>query len=548
LGLATYLLGEVSAGEQRFTPAFAFHNWTHATFVQDDFKITRRLTLNLGLRYDLVSGPAERWNQFSNFEPYTRNPETGLDGRLTYAGVDHPRHFVKRNYDKIGPRFGFAYDLTGDGKTSVRGGYGIIFVGVESGDTEGDTSNSLGFTAVTTFDAIGPTRAFLFSAGPASLNRPRGSAGGPSAFRGQDVRVQVFDAPSPYLQQWNFTLQRALPGGWTATGAYAGNRVVKGFGANYDLNQLDPRHYALGLALQNLVPNPFRGQIATGPLAGATIPRSQSLKLLPDYLAVSTLANHGASTTYHSAQITIEKRYSKGLTALLSYTGAKLIGDSFTSLGSGGGALLGVQSDLRIGAYNRRLDRSLDQEDITHRLVVSGVWELPFGPGKALLGGSRGLVAQLAQGWQINSVTTIQTGIPLAVRGANNFTGVNYPDVLSDPTLPRGQRTPERWFDTNVFRNPPNFVIGNAPRTLPGTRGPGLFDMALSAFRNFRIKERADLEFRFESFNAPNHVNYANPGVGFSPGPDGLNRAAGFGRITSALGARTIQLGLRLSF
>jgi hypothetical protein len=362
------------------------------------------------------------------------------------------------------------------------------------------------------------------------------------------VRVQVFDAPAPYLQQWNFALQRALPGGWTVSAAYAGNRVVKGFGANYDLNQLDPRHYALGLALQDLVANPFRGQITSGPLAAATIPRSQTLKALPDYLSVITMANHGASTSYHSAQVTFEKRYAKGLTALLSYTGSKLIGDSFTSLGTGGGALAAVQSDLRIGAYNRRLDRSLDPEDITHRLVISGVYELPFGPGKAFLSGTRGLAAWLVSGWQINSVTTMQSGTPLAVRGANNFTGVNYPDVVRDPALSGAERTPERWFDTGAFRNPVNFVIGNAPRTLPNTRGPGLFDMALSAFRNIKIRERANLEFRFESFNAPNHVNYNLPGVSFSPGPDGLNRNAAFGRITSALGARTIQLGARLSF
>ena len=151
-------------------------------------------------------------------------------------------------------------------------------------------------------------------------------------------------------------------------------------------------------------------------------------------------------------------------------------------------------------------------------------------------------------GWQINTITTAQTGFPLLVRGANNFTGINYPDVTHNPTLPSSERSVLRWFDTSAFRNPPDFVIGNAPRTLPDTRAPGLLDVSFSAFKTFRIRERTKLEFRAEMFNAINHVNYDAPNTTFQPNRQGVNTNANFGRILSALDARNIQLGLRLAF
>lgn len=547
-GFATFLLGEVSDGFQAYNPFFSFHNASTALFVQDDWKITRRLTLNLGLRWDFSSAPRERHNQYSNFLPYDINPETGRPGLLAYAGVTYPERFVQRLWTKFGPRAGFAWDATGDGRTVLRGGYGIIYLQTEFGDTEADTSNALGFAAETPFEASGPYKAFQFSTGPAALNQPLGAAAGPTAVRGQNVRVQSYEAPAPYLQQWNLTLQRALPAKWVVSASYAGNRGVKLFGANYEINQMDPRYFSLGFALQDLVDNPFYGQIRTGALAAPRVTRAQLLRPLPDYLSVHTMGNHGAASVYHSLQLTVERRYADGLTALVSYTTGKLINDSFAAAGSAGGALSGPMRDFRIGAYNRRLERSIDPDDVSQRLVASAVYELPFGKGRRLLGDAPGIVQALAGGWQVNSILTLQTGFPIALRGSNNFTGINRPDVVHDPTLPSEERTPERWFDTSAFRNPAPFTIGNAPRTQPSTRGPGLFDLALSGFKSFAIRERTKLEFRAELFNALNHVNYNQPNGTFTPDAQGLNRNANFGRITSALSARSLQLGLRLIF
>lgn len=548
IGMATFLLGEVSGGQQEFNTAYSFHSWSHASYVQDDFKVTPRLTLNLGMRYDLASEPVERHNRYSNFDPFLINTETKMPGVLGYAGVTLPRHFVNRDTNNVGPRFGFAWDVRGNGRTAVRGGYGLVYLLVESGDTQGDNSNSLGFASVTPFVAPGgaPVKAFQFSQGPATLVLPLGAAGGPSAFRGQSVQYQDRNAPTPYLQQWNLTVQQALPWKWVMTASYAGNKGTKLFGGNYAMNQLDPAFFSLRLQLQDQVVNPFFGQISTGAISGRTVTRSQLLRPFPDYVNVNTFANHGTSSIYHSLQMSLERRYSNGLSALVSYTFGKLINDSF-SIGGGGNATAGL-SDYRIGRLNRRLDRAVDQNDVAHRLVASAVYELPFGPKKPWLSAVRGVTGHLVGGWQVNTIVTVESGTPLMVRGANNFTGINYPDVVRNPALSGSQRSVNRWFDTDAFRNPADWTIGNAPRTLSYLRGPGMVDVALSLFKNFQIAERIKLEVRGEAFNAFNHLNPNNPNVSFSPNAQGINTNALFGRITSALTARRIQLGMRLTF
>ncbi len=543
-GMATYLLGEVSGGELRVRPFFSFQSWTHASYIQDDFKVTPRLTLNLGLRYDLSSSPVERWDRHSNFDPFINNSETGLPGALVYSGAEVPRGFVDRDNNNFSPRIGFAYDMTGDGKTAIRGGYGIIYLYTESGDTNGDNSNSLGYEAITPFVAPtgGPFKAFQFSDGPTAIVQPLGAAGGPSAYRGQSVRYQDRTAPTPYLQQWNLTLQREIVKGWVASVAYAGNKGTKLFGGNYNLNQLDPSYWSMGLALQDQVANPFYGQITTG-LIGKTVSRSQTLLPLPDYTTISQMNAHGSSSIYHSMQLTVEKRYSRGLSLLMSYTAGKLINDAYSEAGANGGG-----GDFRIGRFDRGLDRAIDTNDVSQRMVVSGVYELPFGKGKPFFSGARGIVNHIVGGWQINGAATIQTGLPLQVRGANNFTGINWPDVVGNPELSGSEQTVGRWFNTDVFQNPADWTLGNVPRTLPNVRGPGIFDINFSAFKNFTIKEGMNLEFRTEMFNALNWVNLNNPNVSFSPNRQGVNTNPNFGQILGSGDARRIQLGLRLAF
>jgi hypothetical protein len=348
------------------------------------------------------------------------------------------------------------------------------------------------------------------------------------------------------MQHWNFTVQQSLWGGWVASAVYAGSKGSKLFGGNYDLNQLDPAFFSEGLALQNNVPNPFAGQIATGPLSGATVQRSQLLRPYPDYQTVQTFAANNASSIFHSFQAILEKRFSQGLSALISYTNSKLLTDAH-SLGGGGGPSSTLEG-FRVGRFDRRLDRRIDIDDVSQRLVVSGVYELPVGRGKTLLRNAGGVVNAILGGWQMNGIGTFQTGVPLVVRGSNNFTGIPFPDMVGDPTLPSDQRSQHGWFDTSVFRNPADFTIGNAPYTLPSTRGPGLTDVSFSLFKTFAFLERYRLETRWEMFNALNTVNFNNPDTTFQPNRQGVNNNANFGRIFGSGDARRMQLGLRLTF
>jgi hypothetical protein len=547
-GLASFLLGEVGGGNIGVRPFFQYRSVPLGIYFQDDWKLTRRLTLNLGVRYDISFGPRELHDRYSSFDPFVQNPRTGLPGVLKYAGVDGvPETFVDLDRNNFGPRIGFAWDPKGDGKTAIRGGYGLIYTISEIGHTGGDNSNAAGFSVDTPFQgpAGTPAKAFQFSQGPSVILQPLGAAGGPSAFRGFGVRYQDRNGRTPYMQQWNFTIQRSLWAGWVASAIYSGSRGVKLFGGNYNLNQLDPRFFSQGLALQTNVPNPFAGQITSGPLAGAQVQRQQTLLPFPDYQSVFTFGANNASSSFHSFQFLLEKRFAAGLSTTVSYTGGKLITDNF-ALGGGGDA--SGTGDFRIGAYNRRLEKAVDIDDVNRRLVASGVVELPVGRGRKFGSKMPKALDLLAGGWQFNTITTVQTGRPLQVRGSNNFTGINYPDLVSNPSLPSGERSANRWFNTDAFRNPANFVIGNAPRTLPHTRSPGMADVSFSVFKVFTFAERFRLETRWEMFNALNTVNLGTPNTSFTPNAQGVNTNANFGRIFSSLEARRMQLGMRLTF
>jgi hypothetical protein len=536
-GFADFLLGQVAGGQQQYNAAFATSSWQLGAYIQDDIKAAPNLTFNIGVRYDITGPPSERHNYFSTFNPSVINPATHMPGEMLYAGVTAPRTFVDYNYANFAPRAGFAWSF--NNRTVLRGAYGIIFNPVESADIHSNTNNAFGFSSTTTFGSTLPVEAFPFYQGPSALIKPAGSSGGPTAYRGQSVYVQSRNAPSPYTEQWGLSLQRDLGHNWTITGSYVGNHGVKLVGGNLNLNQLNPAYYATyGSKLQNSVPNPFYGQILTGPLSGKTISQTQALLPFPDYTGVNTIARHGADSAYHALQAVGEHRYSNGLTVLVSYTKAKLIDNSSNE--DAGESTDGLKS--RLGIYNPRLDRSLDVYDVSQHLVISGVWDIPF--AKHFQGWRRVVL----DGWQPNGIITWSTGTPLRVTGANNFTSISSPNLVGDPNLPPSQRSIKKWFNTAAFQNPANYTIGNAPFVLPSTRAPNYMNTDLSVTKNFTIKENWKLQFRTEAFNALNHPEFNAPSTTFSSNAQGVNTNALFGQITSALSPRLVQFGMHLSW
>lgn len=544
---ATFMLGDVSTASVTTHIGESEKGYAFAGFVQDDWRVTRNLTLNLGLRYDYQAPPYERNNGLSNFFPDTIDSVNGLRGAVVYEGQGFQGGTFNPDYTNFGPRFGFAYDAGGHGTTVIRGGYSIYYPDIFNVQYFGNTN---GFSTTTTaYNPAGNNTnapAFLFHNGlPTPPIQPQGSLLGPAAFLGQGVSIDQRDQRTPMSQQWNFDVQRQLPGQWLLDVAYTGNHGTHLVAGGYDLNQLTGAQYqTLGTKLQSTVRNPYAG-IVPGSLGASTITLKQALSAFPYYTSVSVRNPHMGNSIYHAALLRVEKRFSGGLTFLGSYTWGKLIDDSVASPIAFGNVEQVSTVSYQNGLYDRRADRSLDPTDVSQRLVLSGVYEVPVGKGKKVDVSNPFLNAVIG-GWQLDSIVTMQTGVPVVITGANNNLATRPNSTgqsakLSDPTA-------TEWFDTSVFVNPANYTYGNVGRVLPDVRNPGIVQVDLSVIKNWKIKERGNLQFRAESFNVANHVNLGFVNGSFSPGPNGLNGSGTFGTITSARNPRNIQLGMKLSF
>jgi hypothetical protein len=541
-GIAQLLLGQVTSGSLVVLASPTNAGYTCAGFVGDDWKVSRRLTLNLGLRYDFQSPPVERRNESSNFNPLTPNPTNkSLMGAYQFAGVDYGSTQATSDYTDFGPRFGFAYNLFSNSKTVLRGGYAIIYAPTFS---HYFFPSNAGYSVTSSYTAPNSNTnfaAFHLQDGPPFVQQPFGSSLGANAFLGTAVSWEESNKRTPYDQQWNFGLQQQLAQHWLVEVSYAGNRGLKLLSGSYNYNQLDPKYLALGLQLQNQVANPLTGQVP-GTLGNATVSKQQTLLPYPQYTTITVLQPRGGASTYHALEVRVERRLTSGLTMLASYTNAKLIDDSQANNLD----FLGVQTAItsyQNGKFNRRVERAIDPTDVAQRLVVSYVYELPVGRGHAIPVENRMLNALLG-GWSTSGLITIQGGLPLIVRGASNF-AADRPDStgqsarISDPT-----RT--QWFNTQVFVNPPNFTFGDVGRTLPDVRGPGLVDFDVALQKSWRVREPISIRLRVEAFNLANVTNLGMPNTTFVPGAQGTNVSSTFGTISSAYDARTFQLGLKV--
>jgi Carboxypeptidase regulatory-like domain len=541
-GLATFMLGAVGgvAGGMINSPIARADGWRYyAAFVQDDYRVRPRLTLNLGLRYDVITAPTDRFDRYSNFNPTAINPVTGTPGVLQYAGVDFGRQAYDTNYGNVGPRIGFALDVFGDSRTVLRGGYGISYY--HSGVFE--YPDTQGFSTTTPFASAQGAAfpAFQLAAGPPQILQPSGNTLGPLSFLGNNVTYFEKKRPTPSQQQWNLTLQRELRWSMLVEAAYAGSRGTHTMGYPYDLNQLDPQYLSLGLALQDRVPNPFFGVIPPGTqLSGATIPRQQALRPYPAYLNINVMNPPLGSTSYHSGQFKAERRFSKGFGVLGSYTLARLEGDvgrNIIDFGTVGGAPQGNVMCSQNAKFDRRSCWSIEPQDVMHNFVLSTVYELPMGKGQRFLS-SGGLLGNIFGGFQVNGILTLRSGLPLVVRGG--IAPADRPNLVGDPTLPSDERSLARWFNTSAFVVPPPFTFGDTPRALSNPRGPGYASVDFSLSRNVAFSDSMRLQVRAELFNAFNRVNLGQPNFNFLSGE--------FGRITAAGDPRRMQFGAKLYF
>ena len=547
--IATLLLGVGSGTMTIDSKNAATESEYYGFYAQDDWKLTKKLTLNIGLRYGIDMPRTERYNRMETFNPTIASPiaaQTGLAGLvggLQYVGVGgNSRRQYQPQLNNFDPRFGFAYQL--DSNTVVRGGYGI-FHG-PSLRSAGATLGNYGFSATTTYtgspNGLTPTLS-ISNPFPNGLNLPVGASQGLLTGYGTSFESPLTaDNRVPYTENWDVDIQRQLPGNLLIDVAYVGSRGVhlNQSGENdFNLDQLSPQALSLGTQLQQSVPNPFFGYITTGPEAAATVPRSYLAAPFPQYTAMDASYITGGYTIYHSVQVKVEKRFSQGLNLLLAFTGQKLIDDY--SIISNVGNNAGIQN-----IYNPAGERSISANDISKRLVISGGYQLPFGRGQRFGSNWNRVVDTALGGWQFNGIATAQTGFPLAVttqntsnsgstslRPNNNGTSA----AMSGPVSLRLND----YLNAAVFSQPAPFTFGNTGRTLPNVRAPGLENIDFSVFKNFLIKERLSAQFRAEAFNVLNQVVFGSPNTVLSSGQ--------FGVISSQSNApRTIQFGLKLLF
>ena len=523
--LASFLLGQV----QNFsidlqTSQIQERARFQEYFVQDDWRVSDRLTINPGLRYTLNFPSTEINGQTAVF-----NLKTQL---LEYPGTRPVRPLKKDNF---GPRLGLVYRLTDD--TIVSFGYGLIYIEM-AGITTPFTTPPFPFLQTFTQRALDPINpAFVLHDGP----RVTPVAPTPTAGLGQVVFAVDGTLGSGYVQQWNVAVQRELTPDLSVEAAYVGSFITHVGIPDSNLNQLSVDQLALGLSLQTRVPNPFFGTIPrSSTLGDPTIPLAQLLKPFPAYASVSLYRNNVGTTRYDGFELSLRRRLTSGLSYIASYTRSRLIDDASSVFDAS--VLTGSIASYPVAdTYNRRLERDYSTGDIPHVFTSSVVWDVPFGVGRRRrLSGALGVVAN---DWTVAGLVTLQSGVPIAVTQATNSNafagfGVLRPNLVGDPTLPADQQTAAHWFNTAAFKTPDPFTLGNASRN--PVRGPSYRDVDVAVVRRVPIHSGDAIELRAEVFNLLNTVNLGPPA--------GVNGTGNFGTITTALDPRVVQLAVKYLF
>ena len=527
--LASFLLGQVSnfsidLQRDTISPRARILEF----FAQDDFKITSRLTVNAGLRYTLNFPSTEAKNQGAIFNLETQ--------RLDYLGQSgYPETARELHKLDLAPRLGIAYRLTE--RTVLRAGYGLIFQ-EQAGITTPFTVPQFPFIQTVTQRSLdGVTPAFVLSAGPSVQSIPLT----PDAGLGQGVYSVDRDLGSGYAQQWNLAIQREIASNLVAEIAYAGSKITHVGIPDTNINQLTVAQLAEGNALLQQAPNPFFGQIPrNSSLGDPTIPRAQLLRPYPRFTTVSLYRNNVGNTSYHALQAKLEKRLSRGLAFLISYTRSKLIDDAGQVFDAS--IQTGPVGNFPVAdSFNRALEKDVSTGDIPNVFVTSFTYDLPFGGGRRI--NLAGVADKLLVGWSVTGAVSLQSGLPFPVTQITNFNafagfGTQRPNILRNPNLPAGERTTVRWFDTSAFAVAPQFTLGNSSRN--PVRGPGYRTADIAFIKRTYFGEIRNVEFRTEIFNLTNTPPLANP--------NGVVGNAAFGAITSAGDPRVIQFGLKVNF
>jgi outer membrane receptor protein involved in Fe transport len=491
-----------------------------ATYFQDDWRVRSNLTLNLGLRWEPMTSPTEANDKVSNLRDiYTDTAST--------VGLPFFKNNTKSNFL---PRFGFAWDVFGDGKTSLRGGYGIFAAQIYPANYRFEMSNQAPFDII---GLIGPAVLPPGAPFPPFPNAFGSLRNVPGAIA---LQAYEFDPEPAYMQQWNLTAQRQLIGGFTASVYYVGSRGVhlpvnsnRNTRANFTLLPNGEKQFPVPTPPGTRLRNP-----AFGPIR---------------------LTTHSGDSYYNALQVNVERRFAQGLQMQMAYTFSKSIDTASDAVG-----IYTLEStQFAQDPYNLAAERGLSVFDVRHNFSLNAIYQIPYKTDPSA-DGARKVQDFFLGGWEINSIVTARTGTPFNPIISFNNSNDGNTDAVERPDWAPGATpqsavlgNPNKWFDPSAFVVPPAGQFGNVGRNV--LTGPNLFTVDLSFLKSDKIGERVTVQFRAEAFNLFNHPNFALPDnvTAYTRVGGSTSRVfvtpSNAGQITrTTTTARQIQFGLKFIF
>jgi trimeric autotransporter adhesin len=548
--LADLLLGYPASGAEFTSTKLTDIANYYGVYVQDDFRVTKKLTVNIGMRWEHESGLSEQNNgMVVNFNGSVPNPlaadVTGISpmGEVVYAGNGNRTTVGDPYSSKWGPRAGFAYQLTP--KTVVRGGYGVFFAPQYA---IGAPIATVGYNQQTSYIASTNNNATaansLSNPFPTGILQPVGNTQGALTGEGQSFSLVDPNAKSPYTEQFSLDIQREVHWGIVTEVGYVGSRSkhMSLGSASINENALNPSLLSLGSALTQSVANPFYGNGGSGVIGTATVQESQLLLPYPTYSSISKLFTDNNKAKYDSLVLKGQKTFSHGITFLSGFTWSR----NWDESSGGAGNTLNSGGAAPQNPYNMSSEYAFSNIDSPFRWSSSVSYELPVGKGKALLGNG-GIASNILGGWIVNTVSIFQTGFPLQITQSTNYNagfgyGSQRPNATGISPVTSGslESRLNDYINPAAFSTAPEFTFGDVGRTID-MRGPGQVNWDASVFKNFSIKERVKCQFRTEALNATNTPLFYGPSTAFG--------SSSFGKITSQANfSRQLQLALRFSF
>lgn len=568
---ASFLLGQVDNASRVFANELKLRNLLIAPYIQDDIKFTPKLTVNVGLRWDIMLPFTENGNQIVFLDPNAPNPAAGgrLGSATQFSNAAGGVNRADIHFRNFGPRIGFAYAI--NDKTVIQGGYNLAYLNggaFEYGTSKVATQYGNLLQGSFQRNSTGGTAPGYGSWDTNPLPAPSPTPLTPSL--GIGTTIHAFDpvgsGRAPYLQQWNFNVQRQLPWNTFLQVAYVGNKATHLNGQLNPINQQNPSILQYGPLLRLSFNDP--AQAAQLNAAGFRTPYpnfakdfgssatlAQALSPFPQYSEVRNNYDLTGAAQYNGLQISLEKRFSNGLSFLTSYTLSRSMGNvdsGFTTFAS-----------LPVNKYNQYAEYTVTGSDQTHNAKISGTYELPIGPGKSFVN-NKGIAGQVLGGIQLGFILDYETGTPFGISQNGNPLGCsgcfNRPNVV--PGVARSStnyknlnfatgKSDRQLFSTAAFAPTPNdFTLGNAQRNYTELRNPGFYNESLKASKKFALGEHANFILEMNYFNLLNRVRFNGPNTNISDSSNfGYVPANGQQSLTgSPSGARNGQLSGRVTF